>query len=120
MGINPSKYMLLSFILCGLFAGLTGAVQVLGVYHRLIPSISSGYGFLGLLVAMLVDYQIIWAAPVAMLFAALNIGGIQLPIEMKIDSTLSGVMQSSLVLFYMLLDGVRKNLLRKEEKQSDE
>ena len=95
MGISPSKYMLLSFVLCGVFAGLTGAVQVLGVYHRLIPSISSGYGFLGLLVAMLVDYQIVWAVPMALLFAALNIGGIQLPIMMKIDSTLSGVMQSS-------------------------
>lgn len=120
MGISPSKYMLLSFVLCGLFAGLTGAVQVLGVYHRLIPSISSGYGFLGLLVAMLVDYQIIWAVPVALLFAALNIGGIQLPIMMKIDSTLSGVMQSSLVLFFMLMDGVRKKILKKEEGQSNE
>jgi simple sugar transport system permease protein len=120
MGISPSKYMLLSFILCGIFAGLTGSVQVQGVYHRLIPSISSGYGFLGLLVAMLVDYQIIWAAPVAMLFAALNIGGIQLPIMMKIDSTLSGVMQSALVLFYLLMDGVRKKLLREEGVQDDE
>lgn len=120
MGISPSKYMLLSFVLCGLFAGLTGAVQVMGVYHRLIPSISSGYGFLGLLVAMLVDYQIVWAVPVALLFAALNIGGIQLPIMMKIDSTLSGVMQSSLVLFFMLMDGVRKKLLKKEEGQSNE
>jgi len=120
MGISPSKYMLLSFVLCGLFAGLTGAVQVLGVYHRLIPSISSGYGFLGLLVAMLVDYQIVWAVPVALLFAALNIGGIQLPIMMKIDSTLSGVMQSSLVLFFMLMDGVRKKILKKEEGQSNE
>ena len=120
MGISPSKYMLLSFVLCGLFAGLTGAVQVLGVYHRLIPSISSGYGFLGLLVAMLVDYQIVWAVPMALLFAALNIGGIQLPIMMKIDSTLSGVMQSSLVLFFMLMDGVRKKILKKEEGQSNE
>lgn len=120
MGISPSKYMLLSFILCGVFAGLTGAVQVLGVYHRLIPSISSGYGFLGLLVAMLVDYQIIWAVPVALLFAALNIGGIQLPIMMKLDSTLSGVMQSSLVFFFLIMGGVRKKLQRKEEKPSNE
>jgi simple sugar transport system permease protein len=116
MGISTSKYMLLSFILCGMFAGLAGGIQVLGVYHRLIPSISSGYGFLGLLVAMLVDYQIVMAVPVALLFAALNIGGIQLPIMMKIDSTLSGVMQSSLVLFYLLMDGARKNLLKKNEE----
>lgn len=120
MGIPPSKYMLLAFILCGVFAGLTGAVQVLGVYHRLIPSISSGYGFLGLLVAMLVDYQVIWTVPVAFLFAALNIGGIQLPIMMKIDSTLSGVMQSALVLFFLMMEGVRKKLLNNEERQSDE
>jgi len=99
---------------------LTGAMQVIGVYHRLIPSISSGYGFLGLLVAMLVNYQILWAVPVALLFAALNIGGIQLPIMMKLDSTLSGVMQSSLVLFYILLDGVRKIWIKKKEKTSDE
>ncbi len=120
MGIPTSRYMLLSFILCGIFAGLTGAMQVIGVYHRLIPSISSGYGFLGLLVAMLVNYQILWAAPVALLFAALNIGGIQLPIMMKLDSTLSGVMQSSLVLFYILLDGVRKIWIKNKEKTRDE
>lgn len=120
MGISTSKYMLLAFVLCGVFAGLTGAVQVLGVYHRLIPSISSGYGFLGLLVAMLVNYQIIWAAPVALLFAALNIGGIQLPIMMKLDSTLSGVMQSALVFFFLLMDGMRKRFLVREEKISDE
>lgn len=120
LGISPSRYMLLAFILCGAFAGLAGAMQVLSVYHRLIPSISSGYGFLGLLVAMLVDYQIIWAVPVALLFAALNIGGIQLPIEMKLDSTLSGVMQSSLVLFFLLMEGVRKKMQKKEERQSNE
>jgi simple sugar transport system permease protein len=100
--------MLKAFLLCGLFAGLAGALQVTAVYYRLIPSISSGYGFLGLLVAMLVNNQILWAVPVAYFFASLNIGGIQLPIEMKLDSTLAGVLQSSLVLFYMLMDGVRK------------
>ena len=32
---------------------MAGAVQVAGVYHRLIPAISSNYGYLALLVAML-------------------------------------------------------------------
>ena len=39
--------MMVSFALCGVFAGLAGAVQVTAVYHRLIPSISSGYGYSG-------------------------------------------------------------------------
>jgi simple sugar transport system permease protein len=105
--------MLAAFLLCGAMAGLAGAVQVTGVYHRLIPSISSGYGFLGLLVAMLVNYQPLVAVPVSLFFAMLNIGSIQLPIVMKLDSTLSGVLQGALVLFVLLVDGARKVLLKK-------
>jgi ABC-type uncharacterized transport system permease subunit len=113
LGIPTTQYMWAAFLLCGLFAGLAGAVQVLGVYHRLIPSISSGYGFLGMLVAMLINYQPTWAAPVALFFAALNIGSIQLPIVMKLDSTLSGVLQGALVLAVLLMDGVRQRILRR-------
>jgi simple sugar transport system permease protein len=110
LGIPTAQYMLLAFLLCGVFAGLAGAVQVTAVYHRLIPSISSGYGFLGLLVAMLVNYQPVAAALVSFFFAALNIGSIQLPIVLKLDSTLSGVLQGALVLFVLMMDGVRRRL----------
>jgi len=113
IGIPTSRYTMMAFIICGIFAGLAGAVQVMAVYHRLIPSISSGYGFLGLMVAMLVNYQAIWAAPVAFFFAALNIGSIQLPIVLNLDSTLSGVLQGALVLAVILVDGARRRLLRK-------
>jgi ABC-type uncharacterized transport system permease subunit len=111
LGIPTWQYMMIAFILCGSFAGLAGAIQVTGVYHRLIPSISSGYGFLGLMVAMLINYQAIWVAPVALFFAALNIGSIQLPIVLKLDSSLSGVLQGSLVLFVLIVDGIRQRLL---------
>ncbi|NMC54695.1 MAG: ABC transporter permease [Chloroflexi bacterium] len=114
MGIPHSRYMMMAFIMCGVFAGLAGAVQVVGVYHRLIPSISSGYGFLGLLVAMLINYQALFAIPVALFFAGLNIGSIQLPIVLKLDSALSGVLQGSLVLFVVLMEGVRQRFTRKE------
>jgi len=113
LGVPTWQYMMFAFLLCGALAGAAGAVQVTGVYHRLIPSISSGYGFLGLLVAMLVNYQAVWAAPVALFFAALNIGSIQLPIVLKLDSTLSGVLQGVLVLFVIMVEGVRQRLVRK-------
>jgi general nucleoside transport system permease protein len=113
LGIPTWQYMMLSFIACGILAGLAGAVQVVAVYHRLIPSISSGYGFLGLLVAMLVNYQAIWAAFVAFFYAALNIGAIQLPIVLKLDSTIAGILQGMLVLFVLIVDGIRQRLLKK-------
>ncbi len=115
MGIPTSRYMMSAFLICGAFAGVAGAIQVIAVYHRLIPSISSGYGFLGLLVAMLVNYSPIWIAPIAFFFAALNIGSIQLPIVLKLDSTLSGVLQGSLVLFVLMVDGFRKRYFQKSQ-----
>jgi simple sugar transport system permease protein len=112
MGVPTWQYSVLAFLLCGVFAGLAGAIQVTSVYHRLTPGISSGYGFLGLMVAMLINYQATWAAPVALFFAALNIGGIQLPIVLKLDSSLSGVLQGILVLFVLMVEGARQRLFR--------
>lgn len=113
LGISSKTYYLFASLLCGAFAGLAGWIQVVAVYHKLIPSISSGYGFLALLVSMLVNHDPLWSAPVALLFAAFNIGGIQLPIEMRIDSTLSGVLQSSLVFLFLFMEGIRKKLEKK-------
>lgn len=112
-GIPTWQYMLVAFMLCGAFGGLAGAMQVTAVYHRLIPSISSGYGYLGLMVAMLVNYQALWAALVALFFAALNIGSIQLPIKLNLDSSLSGVLQGMLVLSVLMVDGIRQKFVRR-------
>ncbi len=118
LGIPTWQHMMLSFAICGVFAGLAGGVQVTAVYHRLIPSISSGYGYLGLMVAMLVGYRASIAAPVALFFAALNVGSIQLPIILKLDSSLAGVLQGTLVLFVILGQGVRAKLLKKSKVAS--
>lgn len=112
LGIPTWQYMMLSFLICGALAGVAGAMQVTAVYYRLIPSISSGYGYLGLMVAMLVNYQAIWAAPIALFFSALNIGSIQLPIVLKLDSSLAGVLQGMLVLFVLIVEGIRQRLSR--------
>ena len=110
LGIPTWQYMMMSFMICGALAGVAGAMQVTAVYYRLIPSISSGYGYLGLMVAMLVNYQAIWAAPIALFFSALNIGSIQLPIVLKLDSSLAGVLQGMLVLFVLIVEGIRQRI----------
>jgi len=39
---------------------------------------------------------------------------------MQLDSTLSGVIQSALVLFYLIMDGVRKKLITKLGEKTHE
>jgi len=113
LGVPTWQYSMFAFLLCGAFAGLAGAIQVTAVYHRLLPNISNGYGFLGLLVAMLINYQAIWVIPIAFFFAALNVGSVQLQIVYKMDSSFAGVLQDLLVLFVLLGQGVRERVLRK-------
>ncbi len=106
LGVPSARYLLWAFALCGALAGLAGSLQVLAVFHRLIPSISSGLGFLGLLVAMLVGYDPRWMLPVAFGFSALNVGGLQLPLALQLESSVAGIVQGSLLLFALLGRGI--------------
>ncbi len=112
LGIPTTRYFLLAFGVCGLFAGIAGAILVTSKQYSLIPDAGFGYGFLGLLVAMLVNYHPIWSSIVAMFFAALSIGNTELQ-YMGLNSYFAGVLQGFLVLFVVLVDGVRRQLVRK-------
>lgn len=117
-GLKPMKYMLVAMLFGGGLAGLAGCVQVTGVYHRLIPSISSNYGYLALLVVMLSNYDIRITPFVSFFFACLNVGSIQLPMMLQLDSSLSGVIQGSLVLTFLALHAARNSMLLPKEMAS--
>ncbi len=98
LGVPAVRRMIQAMLVCGAAAGLAGALQVLGVYHALVPNLASGIGFMGLLVALLINADIRFVAPLVLLFAVLTAGSIQLPLSLSIDSSISGVFQGFLVL----------------------
>jgi len=107
-GLKPNKRIVEAMALCGALAGLTGALQVVGVYHRLLPAISSNYGYTALLVTMLASFRPKLIPPICFFFAVLNVGSIQLPLQLKLDSSLSGVIQGVLVLSVFLVHGLEE------------
>lgn len=111
-GINPDFTGLTAMVIGGGLAGLAGGIQVSCVYHRLIPSISSGYGYLALLVVMLANYKVSPVPVICLLFASLAAGSIQLPIMLQIDSSLSGVIQGALVLSGLFIYGLQKHKIK--------
>jgi general nucleoside transport system permease protein len=102
LGVPSVRQLLSAFAICGGMAGLAGALQVLAIFHRLIPSVSSNLGFLALLVAMLIGFNTWLMLPVAFFFSALNVGSLQLPLALNLESSLSGVIQGMLVLAVIL------------------
>ncbi|UBF25209.1 ABC transporter permease [Kovacikia minuta CCNUW1] len=106
LGIPSIRQLMSAFVICGILAGIAGALQVLAVFHRLIPSTSSNLGFLALLVAMLVGFNAWMILPVSLFFSALNIGSLQLPLALNLESSLAGVIQGTLVLFALLGRGL--------------
>ncbi|MDK9708901.1 MAG: ABC transporter permease [Desulforhopalus sp.] len=106
--IRPERTGLAAMAIGGGLAGLAGGLQVACVYHRLLPPISSGYGYLALLVVMLANYRTSPVPIICLFFAGLAAGSIQLPIVLQLDSALSGVIQGACVVSALLVHGLQK------------
>jgi ABC-type uncharacterized transport system permease subunit len=113
LDVPTNRYMLTAFGLCGVFAGLAGAIQATGFHHKLVPAVSGGYGYLAILVAMLSGFRATWIAPIALFFAMITIGSTQLQLRLNLDSSLGGVLQGVMVLFVLLAQGWQERRRRK-------
>lgn len=107
LGIGTGRHLVLAFAVCGALAGIAGTVQATGFHHKLVPSISGGYGFLAVLVVLLSGFRAAWIAPIALFFAAIQVGSTQLSLRLGIDSSLAGVIQGILVMSVLIVGGLQ-------------
>ena len=105
LGVPSNRYMLGAFAVAGALAGLAGTTQAMAFHHKLVPSVSGGFGFLGILVVLLAGFRAGPVAPLALFFAALSVGSSQLELRLDLDSSVGGVIQGTLVLFVLLATG---------------
>jgi simple sugar transport system permease protein len=108
IGIPTRRTLMTAYLAAGGLAGLAGNFLVSGVHHRLIPDISSGYGFTGILVVLLAAFKAWAIIPVALFLAAINVGGPALQIRLGLDTALSGVIQGLAVLSVLFVAGWRQ------------
>lgn len=105
MGIATNRHLLAAFAFCGALAGVAGTIQATAVHHKLVPAVSGGYGFLGILVVLLAGFRASLIAPIGLFFAMISVGSTQLPLRLNLDSALAGVIQGILVVFVILTGG---------------
>ena len=111
-GVPIAREMLAACALCGGLAGLAGFVLVTSASsrHQLFPLISGGDGFLAILVALLANRVAFASLLISFFFAAISTGSLQLPLQMQLDSSLSGVIEGMLVLLVLFGQGLGTRL----------
>jgi len=99
-GIKNEKAALRGMIISGALAGLAGAIEVMGVNHRIMTGYSTGLGFDGVSVAILGQTNPIGVVIVAILFAGVRLGAqLGLQIQLKVPRELGGVIIAFIILF---------------------
>lgn len=98
-GINVPFFQSLSLTLGGAMAGLAGAVEVLGVQHRVMENISANYGFNGIVTALFGSLHPLGTIPAAFLFGGLMVGGNKLQRTVQVHSAFIDTLLGLIVLF---------------------
>lgn len=105
-GINVKSNMILSMTLSGAFAGLAGAVEILGLHHRMFEplAVSAGYGFSGIVAALFGKLHPLGMIPSSILFGGLLVGGDKMQRAMQVPQVLIQVILGLVVLFVVSTD----------------
>jgi general nucleoside transport system permease protein len=98
-GIHVPFYQALSLSLAGGFAGVAGAIEVIGVQHRLLEGITSGYGFSGIVAALFGGLHPLGTIPASILFGGLLVGGDKMLRAVQVPSSLIDTILGLVVLF---------------------
>jgi ABC-type uncharacterized transport system permease subunit len=107
-GIDVRKMFLLSLILGGALAGLSGAIEVAGVQHRLIEGLQSNYLLLGIIIGLIARGNILAVPFVAFFIAVLEVGASAMQRTMMIPVEMVFIVEALVLLFVLLSDVVRR------------
>ena len=97
-GIRVPFYQALALTLGGAFAGLAGAIEVLGIQHRALEGLSGGYGFSGIVVALFGWLHPLGAIPASILFGGLLVGADAMQRSTQVPSALISTLLGLVVL----------------------
>lgn len=98
-GVDAGKRTMWTMAMSGAVAGLAGSTLVLGVLHRFITNMSPGYGFTAIAVALVAGARPWGVVPAAILFGALQAGGMSMQLFARIPADVMTAVQGLVILF---------------------
>jgi len=105
-GISVNTIILFALAFSGALAGLAGIIEVSTLYTRLSGNISGGYGFSGILVALLGRMHPLGVTVASVFFAALVIGAQSMKVVYGLPDSLASAIQAVVVLSVLAADAL--------------
>ena len=121
-GMHVQRTMVLSMTLSGMMAGLAGAVEILGLHHRMFEpvAVSAGYGFSGIVAALFGKLHPLGIIPASILFGGLLVGGDKMQRATQIPQVLITAILGLVVLLVITSDYfVKRRANRRVSEDAD-
>ncbi|NPV87788.1 MAG: ABC transporter permease [Anaerolineae bacterium] len=103
-GINVRRMFILSLVLAGAIAGLSGAIEVAGVQHRLIEGMQSNFLVLGLIIGLLAKGNNLAVPFVAFFIAILEVGASAMQRTLMIPVQMIFIVEALVLVFVLMSD----------------
>ncbi|MEM2896490.1 MAG: ABC transporter permease [Nitrososphaerota archaeon] len=97
-GVSISKSVIIASLISGGLAGLAGMGEIAGIHYRLKEGISMGYGFTGILIALLGRLHPLGVVLASILFSALVVGAESMQRTAGVPVFLTQAIQALIVL----------------------
>jgi simple sugar transport system permease protein len=115
-GINNTSILLVVMLISGAIAGLAGGSELAGLHHRLRLDISTGYGYTGILIALLGRLNPLGVIPASIFFGALVNGSTSMQISYNVPVPLVYTIQGIVLIFLLLFDALFRYRIRRIQK----
>jgi simple sugar transport system permease protein len=110
-GVDVGRRVLQAALLAGGLAGLAGAIDILGVHHRLLDGLSQGTGFIGIVAALLGRMTVLGSVAASFLYSALTVGAEVTQRHTGLPSAVVQVVQALIVLCLLGVEILRTHRL---------
>ncbi|MFQ5614294.1 MAG: ABC transporter permease [Anaerolineae bacterium] len=108
-GIPVRRIFILSLVLGGAMAGLSGSIEVAGVHQRLIEGLQSNFLLLGIIIGLIAKGNNLAVPFVAFFIAVLEVGASALQRTTMIPGEMVFIVEALILLFVLLSDVVRRD-----------
>ncbi len=98
-GINVPFNQMLSLTIAGALSGMAGIIEVMGVHRRILEGTTGGYGFTGIVAALLGSLHPLGLIPASILFGGLLVGANTMQRGVQIPAALINAILGLVVLF---------------------